>query len=100
MLYNLNIFAYIFNKKYQLLFEIDTFFVLKSKLLKSSDRFPSGATGGTRTHTPVRITDFESVSSTNSDTVASKTIIAYLSYSIYISLILSFEINLLLYYFY
>ena len=30
----------------------------------------SGAGGGTRTHTPLRITDFESVSSANSDTPA------------------------------
>ena len=29
-----------------------------------------GAGGGTRTHTPLRITDFESVSSANSDTPA------------------------------
>lgn len=29
-----------------------------------------GADGGTRTHTPLRITDFESVSSTSSDTSA------------------------------
>ena len=30
----------------------------------------SNAGGGTRTHTPLRITDFESVSSANSDTPA------------------------------
>ena len=32
--------------------------------------YGSGAGGGTRTHTPLRITDFESVSSANSDTPA------------------------------
>lgn len=34
----------------------------------------SGAGGGTRTHTPLRITDFESVSSANSDTPANQQI--------------------------
>ena len=32
--------------------------------------FVCGAGGGTRTHTPLRITDFESVSSASSDTPA------------------------------
>ena len=35
-----------------------------------------GAGSGTRTHTPLRITDFESVSSANSDTPANKCLIS------------------------
>ena len=52
----------------------------KSQSIKKSPQTPdisrvcellrSGAGGGTRTHTPLRITDFESVSSANSDTPA------------------------------
>ncbi len=38
-----------------------------------------GAGGGTRTHTPGWITDFESVSSANSDTPAKITFILYRS---------------------
>ena len=34
----------------------------------------NNAGGGTRTHTPLRITDFESVSSANSDTPANQQI--------------------------
>lgn len=37
---------------------------------KDYELLKSSAGGGTRTHTPLRITDFESVSSANSDTPA------------------------------
>ena len=50
-----------------------TFAVEMDAPARSSDiqrSFLSGAGGGTRTHTPLRITDFESVSSANSDTPA------------------------------
>ncbi len=39
-------------------------------ILPISSRSRSGAGGGTRTHTPVKATDFESASSTNSNTPA------------------------------
>ena len=43
---------------------------LFDKIVRKAGLVQFGAGGGTRTHTPLRITDFESVSSTNSNTPA------------------------------
>lgn len=44
--------------------------VLYALIYNAYRTFYSGAAGGTRTHTPLLVTDFESASSTNSNTAA------------------------------
>ncbi len=48
-----------------------------------SQRFSSNADGGTRTHTSIRTTDFESVSSASSDTSADSIVRPKIYYHIF-----------------